>query len=81
VHLPSQAVGGEFTWAARTPRRYEVPERNAVVAVYGTHVEAEGAVKELERAGVDMRSLSIVGRDSHTEEQVVGYYNTGDRMM
>lgn len=58
-----------------------MPERNAVVAVYGTHVEAEGAVKELERAGVDMRSLSIVGRDSHTEEQVVGYYNTGDRMM
>ena len=26
-----------------------------------------------------MKSLSIVGRDYHTEEQVVGYYNQGDR--
>ena len=55
-------------------------ELNAVVAVYGTHTEAEGAVMELQRAGVDMRSLSIVGKDSHTDEHVVGYYNTGDRM-
>lgn len=55
-------------------------ERNALVAIYGTHVEAEGAVKELERAGVDMRTLSIVGKDTHTDEHVVGYYNTGDRM-
>ena len=55
-------------------------ERNAVVAVYGTHIEAEGAVKELQRAGIDMRTLSIVGKESHTDEHVVGYYNTGDRM-
>ena len=55
-------------------------ERNAVVAVYGTHIEAEGAVKELQRAGIDMHTLSIVGKDSHTDEHVVGYYNTGDRM-
>src|SRR5271155_4772175 len=55
-------------------------DQNAVVAVYATHVEAEGAVKELQRAGIDMRALSIVGKDSHTDEHVVGYYNTGDRM-
>ena len=55
-------------------------ERNAVVAVYGTHIEAEGAVKELQRAGIDMQTLSIVGRDSYTDEHVVGYYNAGDRM-
>jgi hypothetical protein len=55
-------------------------ELNAVVAVYGTHIEAEEAVKELQRAGIDMRTLSIVGKDSHTDEHVVGYYNTGDRM-
>jgi uncharacterized membrane protein len=53
---------------------------NAVVAVYATHVEAEQAVKELQRAGIDMGTLSIVGKDSHTDEHVVGYYNTGDRM-
>ena len=55
-------------------------ELNAVVAVYGTHTEAEEAVKELQRAGIDMRTLSIVGKDPHTDEHVVGYYNTGDRM-
>lgn len=55
-------------------------ELTAVVAIYGTHIEAEGAIKELQRAGIDMRTLSIVGRDSHTDEHVVGYYNTGDRM-
>jgi len=27
-----------------------------------------------------MRKLSIVGKGYHTDEQVVGYYNTGDRM-
>ena len=53
---------------------------DAVVAVYATHSEAEDAVKELQRAGIDMRTLSIVGKDSHTDEHVVGYYNTGDRM-
>jgi len=53
---------------------------NAVVAVYGSHNEAEVAVKELLRARFDMRQLSIVGRDFHTEESVVGYYNIGDRM-
>jgi uncharacterized membrane protein len=52
----------------------------SVVAVYQTHPEAEQAVKELQRAGIDMHSLSIAARDYHTDEEVVGYYNTGDRM-
>lgn len=55
-------------------------ELNTTVAIYDTHTEAESAVKELQRAGFDMKKLSIVGRDYHTEEHVVGYYNTGDRM-
>ena len=53
---------------------------NSVVAVYTTHTEADQAVKELQRGGVDMHKLSIVGKGYHTDEQVVGYYNTGDRM-
>jgi hypothetical protein len=52
----------------------------AVVAVYGTHAAAEAAVDELKRAAFDLKKLSIVGKDYHTEEHVVGYYNTGDRV-
>ncbi len=52
----------------------------SVVAVYHTHPEAEQAVKELQHTGIDMRSISIVSKDFHTDEQVVGYYNAGDRM-
>jgi len=55
-------------------------KENALVAVYNNHAEAEEAVQVLQRAGFNMKKLSIVGKDYHTEEHVVGYYNTGDRM-
>lgn len=55
-------------------------ENNAVVGIYNTHTEAEVAIKELQRSGFDMQKLSIVGKDYHTEEHVIGYYNAGDRM-
>jgi len=57
-----------------------MPEQNAVVAIYNTHTAAEEAVKELQRSGFDMKQLSIVGKDYHPEDYVVGYYTTGDRM-
>ena len=53
---------------------------HSVVAVYNTHEQAESAIRELQGAGADMKSLSIAGKDTHTEEHVVGYYNAGDRM-
>jgi uncharacterized membrane protein len=53
---------------------------DSAVAVFHTHPEAEQAVQELQRAGIDMHSISIVAKDTHTDEQVVGYYNIGDRM-
>lgn len=52
-----------------------------VVAVYETHKDAEEAVKALQAGGLDMQSLAVVGKGYHTEEQVVGYYNIGDRML
>ncbi len=53
----------------------------AIVAVYSHHNEAERAVRKLDEAGFDMKKLSIVGRGFHTEEEVQGYFTTGDRMM
>lgn len=55
-------------------------EHNAVVGIFNSHTEAETSIKELQLAGFDMKKLSIVGKDYHTEEHVVGYYNAGDRM-
>jgi uncharacterized membrane protein len=55
-------------------------KKSTVVAVYPTHTDAEAAIKELQHAGFDMKRLSIVGKDYHTEEHVVGFYNVGHRM-
>lgn len=55
------------------------PDTDGVISIYDTHQEAEAAVKRLQRSGFDMKKLSIVGRDFQTEENVVGFYNIGDR--
>jgi len=55
-------------------------DTNSVVAMFETHDRAEAAVKSLQQSGFDMKKLSIVGRDRHTEDHVVGYYSAGDRM-
>ena len=55
-------------------------EHNAVVGIFDSHLKAESSIKELHRSGFDMKKLSIVGKDYHPEEHVVGYYNAGDRM-
>ena len=49
------------------------------VAVYDVHTQAETAVKALQRAGFDMKKISIIGKDYETEEHVVGFLNAGDR--
>src|SRR5271165_2163402 len=54
---------------------------NSVVAIFESHDQAEAAIRELQKDGFDMKKLSIVGKDYHTEEHVVGYYTTGDRML
>jgi len=53
---------------------------HSVVAIFNLHTEAEDAIKSLQKAGYDMKKLSIIGRDFHAEEHVIGYYNTGDRI-
>jgi hypothetical protein len=55
-------------------------ESDTTIAVYADHVAAEAAVKKLTAAGFAMKQLSIVGKGYHTEEQAVGFYNTGDRI-
>lgn len=53
---------------------------DAIVAVFAHRTAAETAVRKLVDAGFDMKKFSIVGKGYHTEEKVIGFYNTGDRM-
>ena len=55
-------------------------ELDSVVAVFTDYQDADKAVKKLAEAGIDMKHLSIVGKGYHTDEKVIGFYNTGDRV-
>jgi len=55
-------------------------KESSAVGLFNSHQDAENAVKELQKSGYDMKKLSVVGKDYHSEENVVGYYNTGERM-
>jgi uncharacterized membrane protein len=49
------------------------------IAVFPNHLAAEDAVKTLAKTGIEMKSISIIGKNYHTEETPVGYFNAGDR--
>ena len=53
---------------------------NSVVAVFPDHDGAERAVRKLAEVGIDIKHLSVVGKGYHTDEKVIGFYNTGDRV-
>ena len=55
-------------------------KNDAVVAVFTDHHGAEAAIRKLAGSGLDMKHFSIVGKGYHTEEKVIGFYNTGDRV-
>lgn len=55
-------------------------DNNAVIAVFTDHQGADAAVRKLADSGIDIKHLSVVGKGYHTDEKVVGFYNTGDRV-
>ena len=59
----------------------EVPiaERNSAIAVYPSEVEAEAAVRELERGGFDMTKLSLLAQGMNQERHVIGTDTAGRR--
>jgi uncharacterized membrane protein len=52
---------------------------DTAVALYDEHTRAENAVKALQRAGFDMKKISIIGKDYESEEHIIGFLNAGDR--
>lgn len=55
-------------------------DKNSAIAMFDQHEQADEAVRQLERAGFDMKKLSIISKSYETQENVVGYYTTGDRV-
>ncbi len=45
-----------------------------------THAEAESAIRALHRSGIDITTLSILGKGYHSQEQSLGFYNVGEKM-
>jgi hypothetical protein len=53
---------------------------DTLIAIFANHHMAEAAVNKLADSEFDMKQLSIIGQGYHTEEKVIGFYNTGDRI-
>jgi hypothetical protein len=53
---------------------------DTVIAIFPDHSSAETAIRKLTAAGFEMKNLSVVGKGYHTDEKVIGFYNTGDRV-
>jgi hypothetical protein len=64
----------------RALKEHQMEKIDTVIGVFANHNAAETAVKKLTSAGFEMKSLSVVGKGYHTDEKVVGFYNTGDRI-
>ena len=50
------------------------------IGVFPDHEAAEKAVKGLAAAGIDMKNLTLVGKGFHSDEKVVGFYSSSDRI-
>jgi hypothetical protein len=53
-------------------------DKHEVVNIFSTHVQAEAAVLELQKAGFDMNKISIIGKDYQTTEHVRGFLTWKD---
>jgi hypothetical protein len=60
--------------------RSKMTGNDVLIATFDDHREADAAVRKLFESGFDMKNFSVIGKGYHTEEKVVGFYNTGDRM-
>jgi hypothetical protein len=55
-------------------------EYNATVRIYDPHAEVQATINEIQRSGFAINRLSIVGKDYHIEERVIGDANVSDRI-
>ena len=56
-------------------------KHEAIVTTFSDHTQAEAAVRKLAQGGLDIKHFSIIGKGYHKDEQIIGFYNAGDRML
>ncbi len=54
--------------------------KKAAIAVLNSHLEATAALKDWQASGLEMRKLSIIGKDYLTIDPARDYYNAVDCM-
>ena len=55
-------------------------QNESVIVVFGDPHETDAAIKKLASAGFALENLSVVGKSYHSEEEAVGFYDTGNRI-
>ena len=53
-------------------------DKHEAVNIFPSHVEAETAVLELQKAGFNMQQISIIGKDYQTTEHIRGFLTWKD---
>jgi hypothetical protein len=69
------------TTTTTTPPPASTKPAGSVVAVYRNHADAEAAVRRLERAGIPLQKISIIGRNFELREDIQGYYRPSDAAL
>ena len=77
LHMTTHTATSTTTVAPQAPSK----SVNSAVAVYRHHTDAEDAVHRLERAGIPMQKISIIGRNFELREDVQGYYRPSDAAL
>jgi hypothetical protein len=78
IQIKADSLFSRMGSSALKGLKMENPETS--IAVFEDHNGAENAVKKLTAGGFAMKQLTVIGKGYHTEENVVGFYNTGDRV-
>ncbi|MGF1727640.1 general stress protein [Photobacterium nomapromontoriensis] len=55
-------------------------DKEKIITIADSHTDAEAVIKTLKNAEYDVSKISILGKGYHSEENVSGFYNTGDRV-
>jgi hypothetical protein len=76
----SHAQSSRGQSAPETTQRGE-PSDGVVIAIYDNKDAIEAAVKELQQASFDLSKISIVGRDSNSEDRPTAFVTTRDRVV